>query len=109
VNFFQFIRIRALKGIQMKIGVSTEDLNIDARVAPRFGISPYPIIVDLKTMEFEAAPNLGASDQRAAGMQTVVLAISKKVDAVLAGYCSPTAMKYLTENGIEVITGLKGV
>ena len=92
----------------MKIAVSSEDLNLEARVAQRFGISPYLIIVDTETMKFEAVPNPGAAGQRAAGMQTVVLAISKEVDAVLTGYLSPTAMKYLTSNGIEVIAGVKG-
>jgi len=92
----------------MKIAVSSEDLNLEARVAQRFGISPYLIIVDPETMEFEAVPNPGAAGQRAAGVQTVVLAISKEVGAVLTGYLSPTAMKYLTNNGIEVITGVKG-
>ena len=92
----------------MKITVLADSSNLDAQVAHRFGISAYLIIVDLKTLEFEAVPNPGVSGKRAAGVQTVVLAISKKVDAVLTGYCSPTAMKYLTDNGIEVITGVKG-
>lgn len=77
-------------------------------MAQRFGTSPYLIIVDPETMEFEAVPNPLAAGQRAAGVQTVVLAISKKVDAVMTDYLSPTAMKYLTDNGIEVITGVKG-
>jgi len=38
----------------------------------------------------------------------VVLAISKGVDTVLTGYCSPTAMKHLTDNGISVVTGVTG-
>jgi len=92
----------------LKIAVSSEDLNLEARVAQRFGTSPYLIIVDPETMEFEAVPNPGAAGQRAEGVQTVVLAISKKVDAVMTDYLSPTAMKYLTDNGIEVITGVKG-
>ena len=41
-------------------------------------------------------------------MQAVVIAISKEVDTVLTGYCSPTAMKYLTDNGVDVVTGVKG-
>ena len=30
------------------------------------------------------------------------------VDTVLTGYCSPTAEKYLADNGIRVISGNKG-
>jgi len=92
----------------MKISVSADGSNLDARVAHRFGISAYLIIVDPETMEFESVPNPGASAKRAAGIQTVVLAISKGVDTVLTGYCSPTAMKHLTDNGISVVTGVTG-
>ena len=92
----------------MKIAVSAENSNLDARVAQRFGISPYMIIVDPETMEIEAISNLGIAGKQAAGVQAVVTAISKEVDAVLTGYCSPTAVKYLADNGIEVVTGVKG-
>jgi len=92
----------------MKIAVSADGSNLDARVAHRFGISAYLITVDPETMEFESVPNPGASAKRAAGIQTVVLAISKGVDTVLTGYCSPTAMKHLTDNGISVVTGVTG-
>ena len=60
-------------------------------------------------MEIEAIPNPGAAGKAAAGVQAVVIAISKEVDTVLTGYCSPTAMKYLRDNGIEVVTGVKGI
>ena len=92
----------------MKIAVSSDSSNLNARVAQRFGISPYLIIVDPETMEIEAIPNPGAAGKQAAGVQAVVLAISKEVDAVLTGYCSPTAVKYLADNGIDVVAGVKG-
>ncbi len=92
----------------MKIAVSSESSHLNARVAQRFGISPYLIIVDPETMEIEAIPNPGAAGKQAAGVQAVVIAISKEVDTVLTGYCSPTAMKYLADNGIDVVTGVKG-
>ena len=88
----------------MKIFISANGSTTDASVGQRFGLSPYFIIVNPQTIEFEAVSNSGADGKRAAGMQAVVLAISKKVDMVLTGYCSPTAMKYLTDNGIEVIS-----
>jgi predicted Fe-Mo cluster-binding NifX family protein len=77
-------------------------------VAQRFGISSYLIIIDPQTMEIEAVPNPGAAGKQAAGIQAVVIAISKEVDTVLTGYCSPTAMKYLADNGIDIVTGVEG-
>ena len=71
-------------------------------------MSPYLVIVDLDTGEFEAVTSPGASGQRGAGVQAVVLALSKGVKAVLTGYCSPGARGHLTANGIEVVTGLTG-
>jgi predicted Fe-Mo cluster-binding NifX family protein len=93
----------------LKIAVSSDSSNLNAGVAQRFGISHYLIIVDTETMEIEAIPNPGAAGKAAAGVQAVVIAISKEVDTVLTGYCSPTAMKYLRDNGIEVVTGVEGI
>jgi predicted Fe-Mo cluster-binding NifX family protein len=92
----------------MKIAISAEKPDLTAQVAQRFGISPYLIIIDPETMEIEAIPNPGAAGKQAAGIQAVVIAITKEVDTVLTGYCSPTAMKYLADNGIDVVTGVKG-
>ena len=92
----------------MKIIVSAKGSTLDAPVGQRFGLSPYFIIVNSQTMELELVPNSEADGKRAAGMRAVVLAISKEVDMVLTGYCSPTAMKYLSDNGIDVATGIKG-
>ena len=52
----------------MKIAVSADGSNLDARVAHRFGISAYLITVDPETMEFESVANPGASAKRAAGI-----------------------------------------
>ena len=70
-------------------------------------MSSYLVIVDLDTGEFEAVTSPDAG-KRGAGMQTVVLALSKDVKAVLTGYCSPTARSHLTANGIDVCTGVTG-
>ena len=59
-------------------------------------------------MEIEAIPNPADSRPGGGGIQIVTLAISMKVDAVLTGYCSPVAEKYLSSNGIEIITGVGG-
>ena len=60
----------------MKIAISAEGTDLEARVADRFGTSPYLLIVDLVSKDVEAVPNPGASGQRGAGVQAVVLAIT---------------------------------
>lgn len=93
----------------MKIAVSAEGTDLEAQIAPRFGTSPYLVIVDLETMAFEAVPNPGAAPERGPGMQAVVLAVSKDAKAVLTGYCGPAAQRHLSAAGIEVVTGLSGM
>jgi predicted Fe-Mo cluster-binding NifX family protein len=92
----------------MKIAVSADGADLEARVAQKFGVSKYLVIVDLDTGDFEAVPNPGASQQRGAGVQAILLAISKEVKTVLTGWCSPAARQRLTANGIEVVSGLSG-
>ena len=91
----------------MKIAISAEGPDLTAQVAHRFGTSPYLIIVDTQTMAFEAVSNPAEGSQGGAGVMAVVLSISKEVDAVLTGYCSPAATRYLSENGIEVLTAIR--
>jgi predicted Fe-Mo cluster-binding NifX family protein len=91
----------------MKIMILAEGPDLTARVGHRFGTAPYLIIVDTQTMAFEAISNPAADNQQGgAGILAVSLAIGRDVDTVLTGYCSPTAMKYLSEGGIEVLTGI---
>jgi predicted Fe-Mo cluster-binding NifX family protein len=92
----------------LKIAVSADSPDLNAKVGSRFGTSKYFIIVDRDTMDFEAVANPGASTYQGSGVQAVVLVISKKVDTVLTGYCSPTAIGHLTTNGIQVLAGVVG-
>lgn len=92
----------------MKIAVSAEGPYLESKVGQRFGTSKYFVIVDKETMAFESMPNPGASSDSGSGVQAIVLVISKKVDTVLTGYCSPTAMGHLTKNGIKIVTGVNG-
>ena len=92
----------------MKIAISSEGSNLHAQVGHRFGGSPYLIIADLDTGNFEVVPTPGSLGQHGTGVQTIVLAISKDVQAALTGYCSPVARRHLEANGIEIFTGLSG-
>lgn len=92
----------------MNIAVSADGPHLEANMAYAFGTAPYLLIVDLSTETFEAVPNPGATGQRGAGVQAVVLAISRDVKAVVTGYCGPVAQRQFAENGIEVCSGVSG-
>jgi predicted Fe-Mo cluster-binding NifX family protein len=91
----------------LKIAVSTDGHDLDSRVEHRFGTSRYLMIIDTETMAFEVVPNPGIVRQ-GGGMQAVAVAIDRKVDTVLTGYCSPTGEDYLSANNIKLLTGVEG-
>ncbi len=92
----------------MKIAVSADGPDLESEVGQRFGTSKYFIIFDKETLAFESIPNPGASSDSGSGVQAIILVVGKKVDTVLTGYCSPTAMGHLTKNGIKIVTGVDG-
>ena len=74
----------------------------------RFGASEYLLIIEVDSGEFEAVPNPTGTRQHGAGVQAIVLAVSKGAEAVLTGYCSPVIANQLKANSIEVLTGMTG-
>jgi predicted Fe-Mo cluster-binding NifX family protein len=70
----------------MKVGITTEDPDLEAEVAQRFGLSRYLLVVDSETLSFEAVPNPGASAAAQSGIQAVIVAISQGVDVVITGF-----------------------
>ena len=92
----------------MRIAISAYGPDLNARIANRLGTSPYIVVIDPATMAFEAISNPGAFGGRGSGIHANVLVISKQVDVVITGYCSPMVEKYLTDNGILLVTGITG-
>ena len=76
----------------MRIAVPAEGPDFAARVSDRLGLSPYLLIVDPESKEFEAL-QIPRRLERGAGMQVVALIIAKKSDIFLAKWCSPVAAK----------------
>jgi predicted Fe-Mo cluster-binding NifX family protein len=62
----------------MKIAISAGGSNLDAKVAHRFGTSEYLLIIDVDSGDFEAIPNPAGARQHGAGVQTIVLAVSRE-------------------------------
>jgi len=92
----------------MKIAITSQGPGLEDRVDPRFGRSPYFIIVDPNTMDFEAVENQNVSGGGGVGVKSAQLMADKEVKYVLTGDCGPKAYQVLGEAGIEVIVGLSG-
>jgi len=92
----------------MKIAVASDGSNLDARVANRFNTAKYLLIIDLDNGEYEAIPNPFTTGQHGAGVQAIVLAVSRGADVVLTGYTSPAIVNQFKSSGIEVLAGMTG-
>jgi predicted Fe-Mo cluster-binding NifX family protein len=76
---------------------------------PRFGRAKYFIVVDPKTLEYEAVENQqNLSLPQGAGIQAATTISNQKADVLISGNCGPKAFKVLNAAGIKVVTGAKG-
>jgi len=92
----------------MKVAVSASGGTLDSPVDPRFGRSPYYVLVDTETMEYEAVPNTSMNAPSGAGIGAAQVVAGKGVDAVLTGSAGPNATQVLSQSGIEILTGAQG-
>jgi predicted Fe-Mo cluster-binding NifX family protein len=91
----------------LKVAVSAEGPDLDAKAGERLGLASYLLLVDLESKNFEALRSPRDSGN-GGGLQVVALLITQKCNAVLTGWCSPTAERYLSTHGIRVVTGMSG-
>jgi len=92
----------------MKICITSQGDDLDSKVEPRFGRSPYFIIYDTETSDFEAIENPNVSAASGVGIKSGQLIAEKKVAAVLTGKIGPNASDVLKVAGIEIIGDATG-
>jgi predicted Fe-Mo cluster-binding NifX family protein len=93
---------------QMKICISAISGSLDAPVEPRFGRSPYFLIVDSESMDFETISNLASNAVGGAGIQAAQTVASKGARVLITGSVGPNAFQALSSAGIRVVTGGSG-
>ena len=92
----------------MKICITSQGVDLDANVDPRFARCKYFIITDTDADEFEAIENSNVRLAGGAGVQAGQLMASKEVKAVLTGNVGPNAFNTLNAAGIVVYTNVSG-
>ncbi len=92
----------------MKIIITASEPNLNSPIDPRFGRSPYFILLETETMEFEAIENPNISSPGGAGIQSAQLIANKGAKVLLTGSCGPNAYQTLEAAGVEVFTGVSG-
>ena len=92
-----------------KIAITAGEPSLEAKVDPRFGRSPYFLLVNPKTMEYEAVANRqNLQAAQGAGIQAAALVARYRPAAVLTGHCGPKAFHTLEAADIPVIVGVEG-
>ncbi len=92
----------------MKVAVSSDGNNLDARLDPRFGRCAFFLVVNSDDMSFDAFNNESAAQGGGAGIQAAQFLASLGVGAVVTGNCGPHAMQTLSAAGIQLIAGQAG-
>ena len=92
----------------MKICITSEGMDLDAQVDPRFGRCRYFIIADIDTLQFEAIENPNLESMGGAGIQSAQLVASKQAKAVVTGNVGPNAFAALQAAGVEIFTNASG-
>jgi predicted Fe-Mo cluster-binding NifX family protein len=88
----------------MKICITAKGDNLESAVESRFGRSPYFIIYDTGTSDFEAIENPNLSESSGVGIKAGQMMAKKGVKVTLTGgKVGPKATAALEAAGIEVI------
>lgn len=86
----------------MKIVVTAEGNDLNARTSPRFGRCFTCIFVETETMAFEPKPNPALAAPGGAGIQAAQFIVEQGVAAVLTTNVGPNAMEVLQTADIPV-------
>jgi len=86
----------------MKVCVTAGGRELDDPVDPRFGRSPFLVLVDTETRSVEAFPNEGATAAGGAGIQSAQAISRMGARALITGQVGPNALQTLSAAGIEV-------
>ena len=89
----------------MKLCVSSTGKDLDSRVDTRFARSPYFLIVDTDTLEYETVTNTAAATGQGAGIAAAQIISDKGAAGVLSGVIGPNAFIALDAAGISIFEG----
>lgn len=89
----------------MKICITASSNSVESALDPRFGRTPYFIIMDTDKKDLEILENSAAISGSGAGIASGQLIIDKGVEVVITGSLGPNAMHVLQAAGIKAYQG----
>ena len=88
----------------MKLCITSQGKTLDSKIEPRFGRSPYFIIYDTDTDDFEVIENQNVAASSGVGIKSGQLVSDKKIHVVLTGQVGPKALDALQAANIDIVT-----
>ncbi len=93
----------------MLVAVTAKGTHLSDEVDPRFGRAPYILVVDTKTMNYEALDNSeNVNAFKGAGIQAATMVADKGAEVLMTGYCGPNAFKTVQAAGMKVVSDVSG-
>jgi len=84
----------------MKVCITAQGADLEAKVEERFGRAPYFIIVDSETGSFEAIANPFINGSGGVGPKAAKLIIDRQADVLISGLLGGNAQSVLDSAGI---------
>lgn len=93
----------------MKVAVTSQGVELNSPIDPRFGRAKYFLVVDTETDEVRAVDNtMNLNIAQGAGIQSGRTVIELGAEAVITGHVGPKAFDTLLAGRISVFTGAEG-
>ncbi len=86
----------------MKIAIPVEDKNIETKVCPSFGRTPYYLIYNTDTKESVFIDNSVAASQGGAGVKAAQMIEDSQVSALLTPRCGENAAEVIHAADIKI-------
>ncbi len=93
----------------MKIAITSQGVDLNAAVDPRFGRAKFFAVVDTDKEGFTVSDNsVNLNAAQGAGIQAGRKVVELGVEAVVTGHVGPKAFATLQAGGVSVYTGASG-
>lgn len=86
----------------MKLAIPVNENVWETSVCPSFGRTPYFLIYDTDTREYDFIENTAASSQGGAGIKAAQSIVDLKIDALLTPRCGKNAADVMAMSNIEI-------
>ncbi len=86
----------------MKLIISAQNPSLESHIDSRFGRSPWLILFDTETNQWEAFQNPGVNQSGGAGVAAAQFVVDQKADVIISGDFGPHAARAFQAAKIEM-------